>query len=345
MKAAVLEGIDQLVVKEVPDYSVGPGEVLVRVKSCAVCGSDLRIKHFGNPRVKYPQIIGHEVAGEVVAVGPGVERFGIGDRVAVGADVPCGKCHWCQNGMGTNCAINYAVGYQFPGGFAEYILLNELTVIQQVVNHIPSSLSYDEASLAEPLACAINGLEMSQIAVGDTLCIIGAGPIGCMMIELGRHMGATNIIVIQRSQKRLDIAKKFGADHYFLSDDPDLEAKVKGVTKGEGPDVIMITCASPDAQEQSLTLARHRARINFFGGLPSTARELNISSNLIHYKEVTVLGSHGSLPRHHKKALQIIEKDMVHTGQYITHRFPLDRIHEAFHAAESREGLKVVVNP
>ena len=345
MKAAVLEGIDQLVVKEVPDYKVGLGEVLVRVKTCAVCGSDLRIMHSGNPRVKYPQIVGHEIAGEVVEVGAGVERLGVGDRVAVGADVPCGKCCWCQNGMGTNCAINYAVGYQFPGGFAEYILLNELTVNQQVVNLIPDTLSFDEASLAEPLACAINGLEMSQLGVGDTLCIIGAGPIGCMMIELGRHMGATNIIVIQRSQKRLDMAKKYGADHYFLSNDPDIEAKVKGVTKGEGPDVIMITCASPDAQEQSLLLARHRARINFFGGLASTARKLNISSNLIHYKELTVLGSHGSLPRHHKKAIQIIDKGMVHAAQYITHRFPLDRIHEAFRAAESREGLKVVVNP
>jgi len=345
MKAAVLEGIDQLVVKEVPNYKVSRGEVLVRVKSCAVCGSDLRIMHSGNPRVQYPQIIGHEIAGEVVEVGAGVERFGVGDRVAVGADVPCGKCYWCQNGKGTNCAINYAVGYQFPGGFAEYILLNELTVNQQVVNLIPDNLSYDEASLAEPLACAINGLEMTQLAVGDSLCIIGAGPIGCMMIELGRHMGATNIIVIQRSQKRLDMAKKYGADHYFLSNDPDIEAKVKGVTKGEGPDVIMITCASPDAQEQSLLLARHRARINFFGGLASTARKLNISSNLIHYKELNVLGSHGSLSRHHKKAIQIIDKRMVHTAQYITHRFPLDQIHEAFHAAESREGLKVVVNP
>ena len=267
MKAAVLEGIDQFVVKEVLDYTVGPGEVLVRVKSCAVCGSDLRIVHSGNPRVRYPQIVGHEIAGIVVEVGKGVDRLGVGDRVAVGADVPCGKCHWCQNGMGTNCAINYAVGYQFPGGFAEYILLNELTVNQQVVNLIPESLSFDEACLAEPLACAINGLEMSQLGVGDTLCIIGAGPIGCMLIELGRHMGATNIIVIQRSQKRLDMAKKYGADHYFLSDDPDIEAQVKGVTKGEGPDVLMITCASPDAQEQALLLARHRARINFFGGL------------------------------------------------------------------------------
>jgi L-iditol 2-dehydrogenase len=345
MRAAVLEDLDRLSIMELPDPSPGEGEVLVRVRACSVCGSDIRIFHFGNPRVKFPQIIGHEIAGDVVAVGPGVTKFRIGDRVAIGADVPCGACYWCQNGMGTNCATNYAIGYQFPGGFAEYILLNALTVVQGAIHRIPDNLSYDEASLAEPLACAINGLEMSQLGVGDTLLIIGAGPIGCMMIEMGRFMGATNIIVIQRSLKRLEMAKKFGADHYFLADDPDLEAKVFEVTGGEGADVVMVTCASPDAQEMALRLARHRARINFFGGLPRDARNISIPSNLIHYRECMVLGTHGSLPRHHRKALQVMAKGMVHPSWYITHRFPLEAIHEAFRVAESHEGLKVVVNP
>ncbi|MEI6157888.1 MAG: zinc-binding dehydrogenase, partial [Atribacterota bacterium] len=147
------------------------------------------------------------------------------------------------------------------------------------------------------------------------------------------------------SPKRLEMARKYGADHYFLSEDPDIEQKVKDVTGGEGPDVIMVTCASPEAQEQSLKIARHRARINFFGGLASTARNLNIPSNLIHYQELVLLGSHGSLPRHHQKAVKMISQGMVHAGNYITHRFPLDRVQEAYRASESREGLKVVVNP
>jgi len=140
------------------------------------------------------------------------------------------------------------------------------------------------------------------------------------------------------------LARKFNADHYFLSD-KNIEEKVKEVTNGEGADVVMITCASPDAQEQALLLARHRARINFFGGLPSGARNISIPSNLIHYQECMILGSHGSLPRHHRKALEVMEKGMVNPGEYITHRFPLEEIQEAFKAAESHEGLKVVVNP
>ena len=345
MKAALLKGIDQLVVEEVPDYRVSEGEVLVRVRSCAICGSDIRIMHYGNPRVHFPQIVGHEIAGEVVEVGKNVKKFKPGDRVAIGADIPCGECYWCQNGMGTNCAINYAIGYQFPGGFAEYILLNNLTVVQGAVHRMPGSLSFDEAALAEPLACVINGLEMSSLGVGDTLGIIGAGPIGCMMIEMGRYMGATNIILIQRSLTRLEAAKQFGADHYFLSGDEGLVEKVMEVTNGEGIDVVMVACASPNAQELALELVRHRGRVNFFGGLPKGSRKISIDSNLIHYKECMVLGSHGSLPRHHRKALQVMDKGMVKASQYITHRFPLDRIHEAFKVAESHQGLKVVVNP
>ena len=345
MRAAVLEGIDCLVLREIPDPTPKEGEVLVRVRACSVCGSDIRIMHSGNPRVQFPQVVGHEIAGEVVAVGEGVTKFWVGERVAIGADVPCGACFWCQNGMGTNCAVNYAIGYQFPGGFAEYILLNALTVIQGAVHEIPDNLSFDEASLAEPLACAINGLEMSELQVGDTLLIIGVGPIGCMMIEMGRFMGATNVIVVQRSPKRLEMAKRFGADHYFLAGDPDLEKRVLEATEGEGADVVMVTCASPEAQEMSLRLARHRARINFFGGLPKDARNISIPSNLIHYKECMVLGTHGSLPRHHKKALKVMAKGMVHPSWYITHRFPLEEIHQAFRVAESHEGLKVVVNP
>ncbi|HSV31949.1 MAG TPA: alcohol dehydrogenase catalytic domain-containing protein [Atribacteraceae bacterium] len=345
MKAAVLEALDRLNVKEVPDYQVGANEALLRVHSCAICGSDIRIMHHGNPRVNFPQIVGHEAAGDIVKVGDSVQRFKVGDRVAVGADVPCGCCFWCQNGMGTNCAINYAIGYQFPGGFAEYLLLNELILNQGPVHLIPDSLSYDEAALAEPLACAINGLEMAKLGVGDSLAIIGAGPIGCMMIEMGRHMGATNIIVIQRSQNRLDMARQFGADHYFLSEQPDIVENVRAVTRSEGPDIVMVTCASPAAQELAITIARHRARVNLFGGLPKDSRNISVPSNVIHYKECMVMGSHGSLPRHHWKAIQVISAGMVRPARVITHRFPLENVREAFEMAESHAGLKVIVNP
>jgi len=143
MRAAVLEDLERLVVKQVPDPAIGPGEILVRVRACAVCGSDVRIYHHGNPRVKPPQILGHEIAGDVVAVGAGVDKFKVGDRVATAADVPCGVCDYCRAGMGNDCAINYALGYQFQGGFAELLALDRrrrtarITVSYGPVHHIP----------------------------------------------------------------------------------------------------------------------------------------------------------------------------------------------------------------
>jgi len=345
MRAALFTGLDKMELADVPTPRPGPGEMVIRVRSCAVCGSDVRIFHHGNPRVHPPQIIGHEVAGEVVDLGPGVDRFRLGDRVALAADVPCGLCHWCQNGMGNNCRINYAIGYQFPGGFAEYMLINKLTLDFGPVHRVPDGLSFDEAALAEPLACAINGLELSRLSVGDSLCIIGAGPIGCMMIELGRHMGATNILIVQRSARRLELARAFAADHYIGSEGGDVVEQVRQAAGGEGPDVVVTTCGSVDAHEQAIQMVRNRGRVNLFGGLAKDARPLSIPSNLIHYKECFVHGSHGCVPRHHRAALDLLARGVVKGQRYITHRFPLDRILEAIGANEDRLGLKAMVNP
>jgi len=345
MKAAVLEALEKIVIKEVPDVEPGPGELKLRVHVCAVCGSDVRIFHHGNPRVRPPAIIGHEVAGEVVAVGDGVDQWKVGDRVALGADVPCGKCYWCQNGLGNNCNENHAIGYQFPGGFAEEMVLDPMIVDYGPVTPIPDNVSYEQAALAEPLACAINGLEMCRLSVGDSLCIIGAGPLGCMMIELGRHMGAAEIIVVQRSRKRLELARAFGADRYVCSEDADVLDAVRDITGGRGPDVVVTTCGSVDAHEQAIEMVAKRGRVNLFGGLGKGARNLDVPSNTIHYKECFVLGSHGSVPRHHRIAMALIEKGVVDVARCITHRFPLDDIRAAFDAAEKHEGLKVVVQP
>ncbi len=217
MKSAVLEGIDKITVKEVETPKITDDSLLLRVKACAVCGSDIRIYHYGNPRVKYPQIIGHEIAGDVVDVGSRVKRFKPGDRVAIGADVPCGECSFCRDGIGNNCPINYAMGYQFAGGFAEYILVDPLVINYGPIHKIPDNLSYDEATLAEPLACCINGLELSWVSLGDIVVVIGAGPVGCMLAELAKVMGARKTIISQRSKVRLEMAKAYDIDVVIFS--------------------------------------------------------------------------------------------------------------------------------
>ena len=345
MKAAVLEDLNRIVCKDVEDPEVVAGSVLVKVYACAVCGSDIRIFRYGNPRVKPPLIIGHEVAGEIVEVAEGVENFKVGQRICLGADVPCGKCHYCQNGLGNNCPINYAIGYQFPGGFAEYILLNPTTVQFGPVAPLPDSVSYDEGALAEPLACVINGLELVGLKLGDSVVIMGAGPIGCMMIELARHMGAFKVIVMEFSNERLEFARRFNADLYLNSSEVDAVKAAQDATDGAGPDVVITSCPSVEAHEQAIMMVAKRGRVNLFGGLGANARNLNIPSNIIHYKECSVTGSHGSTPRHHRLAVKLIEDGSVKVKELITGTFKLSEIEKAFKRQEDRLGMKNIVKP
>ena len=345
MKAAVLEALDRMVVKEVDDPQIDDDSALLKVESVAVCGSDLRIYHHGNPRVKPPTIIGHETAGTVVAVGKNVTRVKLGDRVAVGADVPCGQCSWCRNGLGNNCAINYAIGYQIPGSFAQYMKLPRVVLEEGPVTPFGPALEFDIAALAEPLACAINGLELVNMSLGQSIAILGMGPIGCMMIDLARHMGAVKVICVQRSRKRMEIAKTYRADAYIYSEDEDVVARCREETGGDGPDVVITSCGSVEAHEQAIEMVAHRGYVNLFGGLGKNARPMSVLSNTIHYKECFVTGSHGCVPRHHEMAVKLLERGLVRVEPLITHRFPLDQINQAFQTVESKQGMKIIVKP
>lgn len=345
MLAAVYHANDDLRLEEVPRPVCDADSAIVRMEAVAICGSDVRIVHHGNPRVKAGAIIGHEAAGRVVEVGGNVRGLKVGDRVAIGADVPCGQCRWCRDGKGNNCAINYAVGYQIPGAFAEYMKLDRLLLEEGPVTRIADGLDYETAALAEPLACAINGLELVGMSLGKSVVIMGAGPIGCMMIDLARIMGATKVIVSQRSRGRMEIAKRYGADVYISSQDEDVVARCLAETGGEGPDVVITSSGSVEAHEQAVAMVSHRGYVNLFGGLPKGERPMSLLSNSIHYKECFVTGSHGSTPRQHALAVKLLETGRVRTAPLITHRFPLARLADGLAAMEGRSGMKVLIAP
>ncbi|OHB84607.1 MAG: L-threonine 3-dehydrogenase [Planctomycetes bacterium RBG_16_64_12] len=345
MKAAVLEELDKMVVRDVDDPQIDDESALLKVESVAVCGSDIRIFHHGNPRVKPPAIIGHETSGVVVKAGKNVTRVKEGDRVAVGADVPCGRCAWCRNGLGNNCAINYAIGYQIPGAFAEYMKLPRLVLEEGPVAPFSEALGFDVAALAEPLACVLNGLELVNMSLGRSIVLIGMGPIGCMMIDAARAMGAIKVICVELSPGRMAIAKKYGADVYINPKEEDVVARCREETGGEGPDVVMTTCPSVEVHEQAIEMVAHRGYVNLFGGLGKHVRPMSVLSNTIHYKECFVTGSHGCVPRHHELAIRLLEQGLVRTEPIITHHFPLDRINDAFQTMESQEGMKIIVHP
>ncbi|MFA4015861.1 MAG: hypothetical protein RUDDFDWM_000955 [Candidatus Fervidibacterota bacterium] len=348
MKAAVFLGPERIEVMDVETPSVkSDWEMLVRVKACAICGSDVRIFHHGNPRVKPPAILGHEIAGEVVEVGRAITDFKVGDRVAIGADVPCGECEMCKRGIGNNCPINYAIGYQFQGGFAEFILLNETTMKYGPVHKIPDNVSDIAATLAEPLACCLNAYELARLLPGETVVIFGLGPVGCLLVEVAKTLGAGKVIAIQRSRKRLEMAMDVGipADVFICALEEDPVERVLHETDGRGADVVMTACASVEAQEQAIRMLAHRGRLNLFAGLPPGSRKIELDSNFIHYREAFIFGSHGSVPRHHKSALSLLSDGRIKAERYFTHIFALEEIIEAIETVEKRDALKAVICP
>ncbi|MFC3797999.1 alcohol dehydrogenase catalytic domain-containing protein [Cohnella sp. GCM10012308] len=344
MKAAVLEALERMTIKEVQLPEPDDDSMLMKVEAVGICGSDIRIFRHGNSRVALPQTLGHEAAGRIVKVGRNVTKFAEGDRVSLGADVPCGACVFCEAGMGNNCQINYALGYQFAGSFAEYVLLNKTVVNYGPIHKIADHITYDEAALAEPMACVLNGLELSNVSIGDTVVVIGAGPIGCMLVEVALKMGA-RVLLVNRSRPRLEMAKRLGAHAYICSLEENAIERVLEETGGLGADVVITCNPSPEAQVDAIHMAKNRARINFFGGLPKGRSLVTLDTNIIHYKELFVHGAHGSLPRHHQKAVELINAGIIDMNKYISHRYPLTSIADAIAMAESHAGMRVIIKP
>ncbi len=327
---------------------VTPGTVLVKVKSCAVCGSDLRILGDGNPRISPPHILGHEISGEVFEVGEGVTGYSVGDRVSTGADVPCGECIHCKSGRPNCCDINYAIGYQFDGGYAEYILLDPLVVKYGPMQKFDSSLSWENASLAEPLACCINGYERALYHkdMGGIVVIFGAGPIGLMLMMLGKGFYAVDkVIIVEPSQARRDMALRLGADVVIDPNNEDPVAEVMNITDNQGAQAIFTACPVIETHKQAIKMVAKRGVVNFFGGVPKNEPEIPLLSNFIHYREAYITGSHGSTPEQHAQALDMIASKTIDVSSLISESVPLSKIVEGFELAASGRLVKVIITP
>jgi len=225
------------------------------------------------------------------------------------------------------------------------MVLNETILKYGPVTPMPAGLSFAEAAIAEPLACAVNGLELARFSLGKSICIIGLGPIGCMMLELSRVFGASKVFAAQRSRVRLDMARQFLPEARFVAtEEEDLVEVVMRETDGEGVDLAITTAGTVQSHDEAIRMVRHRGYVNLFGGLKNQPK-LSLDSNLIHYKECFVMGSHGSLPRHHQAAVGLIARGAVQAKKYISRVFSLDETREAFAFHESRAGLKVIVAP
>jgi L-iditol 2-dehydrogenase len=344
MKAAVFHGPGDLRIAEVPRPQISPAEILVQVGACALCGSDLRTFRHGARNIDKPVVLGHELSGTIVEIGAAVAGYRPGQRVAVAPAIPCGDCIYCRRGAETMCERLRSIGYEFDGGLAEFMAVPASAVRAGCVNPVPDALSFSEAAIAEPLACVINGQELLNVGEGDTVVIIGAGPVGCLHAGLARERGAALVVLVDMRAERLTIAAAF-ADATIDASCEDVQTRVLELTGGTGASIVIVAAPSHRAQEQAVALAARRGRISFFGGLPKTDPVISLDANAVHYRELTIVGAYGSRPDHNRQALELVAGGRLAIGSLIGLELPLDRVTDGLLAVEEGRVMKVVMRP
>jgi L-iditol 2-dehydrogenase len=245
------------------------------------------------------------------------------------------------------CQNQTSVGYQYDGGFAEYMIVPREVLKVDGLNRIPDNVGYDEASAAEPFACAINAQELLGIEEGDTVVVFGAGPIGCMHIRIARgvhNCGPVYLVDVNAARLRMS-ADAVDPDEIIDGSEVDVVERVMELTGGRGADVIITATAANVTQEQAISMAARNGRISFFGGLPKTDPFIKCDSNLVHYRQLHIHGANGSAPEHNKRALEYISSGQVPVKDLITEHIPLERVLDAFDIVKKGEAIKVTVEP
>ena len=342
MKAAMLYGVKDLRIEDIPIPKVEAGEVLVKVRAATTCGTDLKIFQRGYVEkvIKLPTVFGHEWSGDVVEVSENLEWPEKGMRVRAGNSAPCLHCAMCQKGKYNLCENMIWLW----GAYAEYIKVPARMVLVNM-QEIPQHISYEEAAITEPLACVLHGVEEARVKLGDAVAIIGAGPIGLLHLLTVKKMGAEKVIIIDLVEERLKFAEKLGADESVNAGKADVVGKVRQMTNGYGADIVIEAIGLPATWEQALKLVRKGGTVLEFGGCPP-GTEIKISTELLHYGEITVLGTFHTTPLHFRKALNLIASRTIDVRPLITQKMKLENIREAFEIlSTSKTEIKIAINP
>jgi L-iditol 2-dehydrogenase len=346
MKALVYRGAGPLVLEERPRAHPGPGEALLAVDACSICGTDLRIAA-GAHRAYVEgagRIPGHEIAGTVVETGDGAAAR-IGERVFVAPNYGCGRCRSCLIGQVNLCEEPRAIGITEDGGFAEHLLVSRDLVDQGNLLRFGPGADPVAVALTEPLACALRGSRACRIGDGDVVVVYGAGPVGLFHVALARLAGARAVIVCEPNLERRQRALSWGATSAHDFGLEELRQGLADAGAKRGAEAVVVATPAPAAQCQALELAGPQGRVNFFAGLPREGSRVELDSNLIHYKELVVTGTTASTNDECRAALALIVEGRVDVGSVVDARFDLASAERAFALAGSGRALKVVIQP
>lgn len=340
MRVATYYNNKDIRIEERPVPSIGEGELLIRVRAASICGSDTMEWY----RVsKAPCILGHEIAGEIVEVGPGVKDHKKGDRISVSHHVPCYECHYCRLDHHTLCDTLRSTNFD-PGGFAELVRLPAINV-RYGVYPLADNVSYEEGALVEPLACIVRAQRKASVRPEQTLLVIGSGISGLFHIQLARAHGIHRIVSTDIVDYRLKVAKELGADFTFHASE-DIPKRLYEVNEGRLADVVIVCAESKKASEQALKSVGRGGTILFFA-LASPDQIIPMSMNNIFWqKGVTLMSSYAGSPEDHRESLELIRSRKVPVGKMISHRLAFNEIAKGFElVAGAKDSLKVIVDP
>jgi L-iditol 2-dehydrogenase len=339
MKTASVKGPALVDVTETAKPSVGPGDILVKMQSCGICGSDVEkvFGKYGQPSMR----LGHEPAGTITQVGSGISDLKVGDRVFTHHHVPCYSCHFCNHGNETMCPKYYESNLS-PCGLSEEYVVPDWNVSHGGVLKIPDSMSFDEAAMIEPLACCIRSWNKFSYQKGDTAAIFGAGPTGMMHVMLAQANGFSKVFCFDVNDFRLDFAKSFGAIQ--LKSEQNSIQKVLTETQNQGVDVSIVATGSLKAVSDAISITRKGGTVVLFG-VPSKGATMDIDMSTVYSKELTLVPSYAASDKDTKHSLELISSGKVDVKKLITHRYHLDDSQTAFeHAHTGKNAMKIIIH-
>ena len=346
MRAAVYRGKDDVRLETVPVPEIGAGELLVRIHTCGICGTDLKKIATGSHSA--PRIFGHEMAGQVIAMGAGVKNFALGDRVMVFHHIPCGECYYCRKKVFAQCPVYKKVGATAGfepsgGGFGEYIRVMDWIVRKGVVK-IPDQVSYEQASFIEPVNTGIKAIEALGLQADETALVVGQGPIGIMLAVLARRTGAT-VVTSDLYPQRLKISASFGLQHNVNAGTADPAVRVRELTDGRGADAVILATPGNSLIKPAMDMTRPGGRIMLFA--QTQRSEVAIDPSAVCLDEKTLMGSYSASVDLQEENVRLVFSGEIDFARLISHRFPLGQAVEALKLAAhpAPDSMKVVVQP
>ncbi len=338
MKAAIYAGPGDIRIEDypMPDQPAF-GELLVRIRACGVCGSDVT-DWYMTPRA--PTVLGHEPAGDVVAVGQGVTAFAVGDRVAIHHHVPCMVCDYCMHGHFTLCPT-FKKTRLYPAGMAEYVRI-PAEIVERDILKIPDAMPYEIAALVEPIACCVRALDRADIRQGDNVLVVGAGFNGIVMAMLAPHWGANKVAVLDRLPVRLARAQSLGINTLNV-DDVDVADQVKNWADGAGPHTVMVTASNEKALNMAFEMCAPGGTLMLYAPT-SPGYNWPLNTNRVLFQEITVKGSYSAGPYDTRRTMALLKDNLIDAKSLITHRFPITEADKAWHMTKAAgDSLKVMV--